>query len=72
MTPEAPDDQLVTNLAYATAIARLCYWRHSDPLPPVGDARAMAEYHKKLYNTKLGKTRVDQSTPLFEEAIKSA
>lgn len=48
-------NQLVTNLTYATAIARLIYYRRPEPLPPADDLRGLAEYYKQYYNTPLGK-----------------
>ncbi len=49
-----PHEQLITNLAYATAIARLVYRRSPDPLPEPDDLVAMGKYWKKVYNTHLG------------------
>ena len=51
-------DQLATNLAYATAIARMVYWRHPEPLPAPGDVDGLAGYWKKYFNTVKGKGRV--------------
>ena len=47
-------EQLVTNLAYATAMARVHYLRVPEPLPEAGDVRALARYWKAHYNTALG------------------
>lgn len=44
------DDQLVTNLAYATAIARVRYWMSPKPLPAAGDLHALANYWDEVYN----------------------
>lgn len=49
------DDQLVFNLAYATAIARLVYYRQPDPLPAADDIDGLAGYWKQHFNTPLGK-----------------
>ena len=46
--------QLVWNLFYATAIARLIYLRRPQPLPPVGDLPGLAEYWKAHFNTAAG------------------
>lgn len=46
---------LVSNLSYATAIARIIYLRVSEPLPLPQDLVGMARYWKKYYNTPLGK-----------------
>lgn len=40
---------------YATAIARIHYWRKEEPLPPVGNLDALAAYAKKHWNTHAGK-----------------
>ena len=46
--------QLVVDLAYATAIARLVYWRRPEPLPALDDHEGLARYWKDFYNTRLG------------------
>ena len=48
---------LISNLAYATAMARVHYWRVPEPLPK--DLRGLAEYAKKYWNTELGKATAD-------------
>lgn len=48
-------EQLVWNLAYATAIARLVYRRRREPLPPADDIPALAAYWKAHFNTAAGK-----------------
>tara|TARA_R110002124_G_scaffold231635_1_gene396919 strand:- start:1656 stop:2171 length:516 start_codon:yes stop_codon:yes gene_type:complete len=51
-------EQMVTNLAYATAMARVHYWRVAEALPSKDDTRylpLLGEYAKKYYNTHLGK-----------------
>ena len=48
------DSQLVVNLPYATAQARIRYYRVSDPLPASGNLPALAAYYKAYYNTKHG------------------
>lgn len=48
---------LVTNLAYSTAMARVHYYRVPEALPSSDDVEAMAKYAKKYYNTHLGKAR---------------
>lgn len=49
------EEQLITNLAYATAMARLVYYRIPEPLPEPYDLEGCARYWKKYYNTHLGK-----------------
>jgi len=51
-----PDDGLLmTDLRYATIMARLVYYRQSEPLPNVDDIAAQGAYWKKYFNTPLGK-----------------
>jgi hypothetical protein len=47
-------DHLVTDLAYATAMARFHYRRVPEALPNAGDVPALARYWKQHYNTPLG------------------
>lgn len=47
--------QLVWNLAYATAMARLVYLRRPPPLPPADDIAGLAAYWKAHFNTVAGK-----------------
>ena len=46
--------QLATTLCYATAIARIKYYRDPEPLPTAGDLLGLARYWKRVYNTSLG------------------
>jgi len=46
---------MVGNMNYATAMARIHYYRVSEPLPEAGDVEAMAHYWKTYYNTSAGK-----------------
>ena len=43
--------QLVWNSAYATAIARLVYWRRPEPLPNADDIEGLAQYWGRFYQT---------------------
>lgn len=62
-------DQLMSNLFYATAMARIKYWRAPDPLPGYNDAIGLANYHKNFYNTAGGATVISQSKLLFQDAL---
>lgn len=58
LAPEPDGEaQLKTNLAYATAIARLRYLMDPQPLPPADDVEALARYWKRVYNTEYGAGR---------------
>lgn len=47
-------NNLVVNLAYATAIARVQYLRAPTALPAANDINGLALYYKKYYNTANG------------------
>jgi hypothetical protein len=57
--PWPDDEELITNLAFATAIARMVYYRQPDPMPEFNDHQGMAEMWKKVYNTHKGKGTVE-------------
>lgn len=63
------DDALVFNLRYACLVARLIYWRAKPPLPNASDAKGMAIYHKKFYNTMLGDADPLKNEPIFKQVI---
>lgn len=48
-------DELVWNLAYATAVCRVHYRRDPEPLPDANDVIGMARTWKRHYNTHRGK-----------------
>jgi len=57
---DVPDpEQMVGNLFYACAMARIHYMRVPEPLPHPTDHVGMAKYWKSHYNTGLGKGTVD-------------
>lgn len=60
---------LVFNLAYATAIARICYYRFAESLPNYDDVEGLANYWKKYYNTKLGKGTVEKFIDNYNELV---
>ncbi len=53
------ESELITNLAYATAIARLIYLRVPAALPAADNLAQQADYWKRYYNTSLGKGDTD-------------
>lgn len=59
MSQEPGHQQLVTNLAYATAMARLHYRRVREALPHHEDLYGIARYYKVYYNTRLGAGSID-------------
>lgn len=58
-------EQLQTNLAFATAIARVKYWMDPTPLPSPHDLNyasyvwSLGEIWKKVYNTEEGKGTIE-------------
>jgi len=64
------ENELITNLEYATAICRLVYYRHSEPLPELDDINGMAFYWKKYYNTVNGKGTVSKFLDSYERLVK--
>lgn len=54
-----PDDELAWNLRYATAIARIIYWRDPAALPAADNIEAMGKTWKRVYNTPAGAGRVE-------------
>lgn len=61
-----PDpDEMIGNLNYATAMCRIHYRRVKAMLPAPTDARGLATYAKRWYNTPAGKATVEQ----YEEAM---
>ncbi len=63
-------DQLAWNLGYATAIARLVYYRRPEPLPHADDLAGLARYWKAHFNTNLGagtpEDFLTRATPILE------
>jgi len=51
--PTRPE-QLITNLAYATAIARVHYLACAGAVPDAGDLGGLARYWKRYFNTPKG------------------
>ncbi len=53
------EEQLIHNLSYATAIARVIYWRKPAKLPEAIDIVGLATYWKTHYNTYLGAGKIE-------------
>lgn len=62
-------DQLVWNLAYATAMCRVHYLRVRYPLPGPDDVHGLAEYWKQHYNTPLGRGTPEEFVRKFEDHV---
>jgi len=62
--------QLVSNLRYACAMARVKFYRAPEPLPGADDAVGLATYWKLHYNTTLGAGSVNAThVRIFQQAI---
>lgn len=64
-------EQLATNLAYSTAIARCVYFRQPEALPEAGDVAGLAYYWKRYYNTHLGAGTEAQFTQAYQREVES-
>lgn len=70
LSPESKHQQLISNLSYATAIARLIYYRVPQALPAdPNDVQALAEYWKQHYNTPLGAGTVAEFVENFPSEV---
>lgn len=65
----AREQQLVTNPAYACAIARLVYWRAPEELPGPSDIAGLAGYWRRYYNTLHGKGREEDFVNIFKQYV---
>lgn len=63
-------DEMVWNLNYATAMARIHYLRVKHPLPDTSNTRGLAQYWKAHYNTMLGRGNVDDALDAYFEFVK--
>lgn len=63
--------ELISNLEYATAIARIHYLRISEELPESGDINGMAVYWKNYYNTVKGKGTIEDFIHVYHKYIES-
>ncbi|MDW3204554.1 MAG: hypothetical protein R8L07_03345 [Alphaproteobacteria bacterium] len=62
-------DEMVWNLAYAAALARIRYRRVPDALPSANDLDGLGRYWKQHYNTPAGKGRAEEFTDLLRAAV---
>lgn len=63
------ESMLITDLAYATVMARLVYFRAPAPLPLAHDTTALAAYWKQHYNTPLGSGTERQFIAHYEQYV---
>jgi hypothetical protein len=67
---QPPGSLMFTNMLFASAMARIKYWRSPLPLPSATDAAGLAQYHVSVYNAG-GAANATTNTPLFQSAIDS-
>lgn len=67
-----PDEyRLIYDLRFATAMARIHYFRVSEPLPSKVNLAALWHYYKTYYNTSLGKSDQERSICAYESILAS-
>lgn len=62
-------EQLIGNLFFATAIARLIYWRSPMKLAAPGDIAGHARVWKQVYNTPLGRGRESDFVANYQRLV---
>lgn len=62
-----PEEWLIYDLRYATAMARIFYARIKEPLPSCDDVDAIWEYYKKYYNTSQGAAVKEDSIKKYHD-----
>lgn len=62
-------EEMVHNLAYATALTRVNYYRHPERLPEPGNIPGMAYYWKKYHNTEKGKGTIEEFIKNFHRLV---
>lgn len=63
------EEQLIFNLSYATAIARVFYLRVKEPLPDANDLKGLAAYYKRYYNTSRGKATTSDYVKSYKRFV---
>lgn len=64
-----PHEELITNLAYATAMCRLHYRRVKQGLPAADDIHGLALYWKQHYNTFKGAGKVEEFVDNYHKFV---
>lgn len=63
------ETDLKGNILYQVAIARLLYWRISEPLPRFNDINGLAVYWKTHWNTNKGKGTVEKAVADYKRYV---
>ena len=61
-----PQERLIYDLRFATAMARIHYRRVPEPLPNQNNLDAIWEYYKKYYNTLKGKAEKSEAIAIYK------
>ncbi|KKK71851.1 hypothetical protein LCGC14_2909770 [marine sediment metagenome] len=61
--------QLATNLTFATAVARMIYYRHPKKLPAADDIDGLWWYYKKFFNSMKGKAKESDWKQAYEQLV---
>lgn len=64
-----PEDRMIYDLNYATAMARIHYRRSKKPFPNETTPDTLWDYYKEVWNTKLGKAKKDKAIKAYKEFI---
>lgn len=64
-----PEETLIYDLRFATAMTRLFYDRIKAPLPAANDIDAIWSYYKLYYNTPLGAATKDSAIKKYHDFI---
>ncbi len=64
-----PDEKpLIWNMRYGCLIARILYYRYTEPLPDADDAENMSRYHFRYFNGNgLGKADKERNAGVYRE-----
>ena len=69
LNPHPPHDELIDNLAYSCAIARVKYWMVPAKLPASVDLHAIGAYWDKYYNANARYGTVDEFVASYREFV---
>ena len=64
-----PEDRLIYDLRYATAMARIHYARVKESLPDKSNRQALWNYYKKYYNTLKGQSNYNEAFAKYNTFI---
>jgi hypothetical protein len=64
-----PEERLIYDLRYATAMSRLFYFRIPEKLPDASNIDEIWAYYKKYYNTEKGKAKKGESIDKYQHFI---